>query len=76
MDRLRFSQLKTFVELEYKGRHDIIPQFHFHTGDLKWFIEQAERAEHFERTLRTIAEGMNGRDSCEFVEIASKALKD
>ena len=76
MDRLRFSQLKTFVELDYKGRHDIIPQFHFQTGELKWFIQQAEKAEHFERTLRTIAEGMNGKESSELVELASKALKE
>ncbi|MDR7079298.1 hypothetical protein J2Y03_004356 [Neobacillus niacini] len=76
MDSLRFSQLKAFVELEYMGRHDIIPQFHFHTEDLKWFIEQAEKAGRFERTLRMIAEGMNGKESSELIEIASKALKD
>ena len=49
MDSLRFSQLKAFVELEYKGRHDIIPQFHFQTEDLKWFIEQAEKAGRIEQ---------------------------
>jgi hypothetical protein len=75
LDRLRFSQLKAFVELDSKGSHDIIPQFHFHLEDLKWFIEQAEKAEHFKRSLRTIAEDMNGKTSTELIGIASKALK-
>jgi hypothetical protein len=75
LDKLRFNQLKTFVELDYKGRHDLIPQFHFQVEDLKWFIEQAEKAVHFERTLRTIAEDKYEKNSGELIEIASKALK-
>ncbi|MEH7111332.1 hypothetical protein V7124_03005 [Neobacillus niacini] len=76
MDRLRFSQLKTFVELEYKGRHDMIPQFHFDVKDLQWFIEQAEKAEYYERSLRTITEDMNEKVSREVIEFASKILKN
>ncbi|MEH7255775.1 hypothetical protein V7111_27075 [Neobacillus niacini] len=76
MDKLRFNQLKAFVELDYKGRHDLIPQFHFHVEDLKWFIEKAEKAKYFERSLRTIAEAMNEKKSSELIEMASKALKE
>jgi hypothetical protein len=76
LDKLRFSQLKAFVELDYKGRHDFIPQSHFHLEDLKWLFEQAEKAEHFERSLRTIAEDMKEKESIELIEMASKALKD
>jgi hypothetical protein len=76
LDKLRFNQLKAFVELDFKGRHDLIPQSHFHLEDLKWLFEQAEKAEHFEQSLRTIAEDMNEKESSELIEIASKALKD
>ena len=76
LDKLRFHQLKTFVELEYKGRHDLIPQFHFQVNDLKWLIEKAEKAEYYERLLRTIAEDMNEKESGELIEFASKALKE
>jgi hypothetical protein len=76
LDRLRFSQLKTFVELDYKGRHDMIPQFHFDVKDLQWFIEQADKAEYFERSLRTIAEDMHGKESNEVIEFACKILKN
>ncbi|TDL60828.1 hypothetical protein E2R56_30440 [Rhodococcus qingshengii] len=76
MDRLRYNQLKAFVQLDYKGRHDDIPQFHFHREDLKWLFEMAEKAESYERSLRTIAQDMNGKESTELIAIASKALKN
>lgn len=76
MDRLRYNQLKAFVQLDYKGRHDDIPQFHFHREDLKWLFEMAEKAESYERSLRTIAQDMNGKESTELIEIASKALRN
>jgi hypothetical protein len=66
--------LKAFVELDYKGRHDDIPQFHFHREDLKWLFEMAEKAEIYERSLRTIAQD-NGKESNELIEMASKALR-
>jgi hypothetical protein len=65
--------LKAIVECDV---HDIFPQFHFHTEDLKWFIKQAEKAAHFERTLRSIVEDMNGKETSELIEMASMALKD
>lgn len=68
--------MKAFVELDYKGRHDIIPQSHFHLEDLKWLFKQAEKAEYFERSLRTIAEDMNEKESRELMEIARKALRE
>ncbi|NWQ42561.1 hypothetical protein MLOOGBEN_17820 [Bacillus sp. EB106-08-02-XG196] len=74
MDKLRYRQLKAFVELDYKGRHDDIPQFHFHREDLKWLFEMAEKAEIYERSLRTIAQD-NGKESNELIEMASKALR-
>ena len=54
----------------------MIPQFHFHTEDLKWLIKQVEKAENFERSLRTIAEDKNARESSELIKIANMALKD
>ncbi|WHX98002.1 hypothetical protein [Neobacillus sp. DY30] len=76
MDKLRFQQMKAFVELDYNGRHDHIPQFHFHTKDLKWLIEQAEKAAYYEQSLRAIAEDMSDKESSELIEAASKALRD
>lgn len=54
----------------------MIPQFHFDVKDLQWFIEQADKAEYFERSLRTIAEDMHGKESNELIEFASKILKN
>ncbi|WHZ00453.1 hypothetical protein QNH48_15335 [Neobacillus sp. YX16] len=76
MDRIRYNQLKAFVQLDYKGRHDDIPQFHFHREDLKWLFEMAEKAESYERSLRTIAQDMNGKESTELIEFAGKALRN
>lgn len=68
--------MKAFVELDYKGRHDIIPQNHFRLEDLKWLMEQAEKAKYFERSLRTIAEDMNEKETSELIEVARKVLRD
>lgn len=76
LDKLRYRQLKTFVEMDDKGRHDSIPQFHFQTKELKWLMEQAEKAANYEQSLRTIAQDMHGKESSELIEIASKALRD
>ncbi|MFJ5762069.1 hypothetical protein ACIQAA_23700 [Neobacillus sp. NPDC093182] len=76
MERLRLNQMKTFVELDLNGRHDSIPQFFFYTEDLRWLIQQAEKAENFERTLRTIVEDTTGKDSSELIEMARKVLRD
>jgi hypothetical protein len=76
LERLRLNRLKTFVELDLNGRHDSIPQFYFDTEDLRWLIQQAEKAENFERSLRTIAEDTNGKESSELIEMARKALRD
>lgn len=74
MDKLRYRQLKAFVELDHRGRHDDIPQFHFQREDLKWLFEMAEKAAIYERSLRTIAQD-NGKESNELIEMASKALR-
>jgi hypothetical protein len=76
LERLRLKRLKTFIELDLNGRHDSIPQFYFDTADLRWLIQQAEKAEKFKQSLRTISEDMTGKESSELMELARKALKD
>jgi hypothetical protein len=62
--------------LDYRGRHDHIPQFHFQTEELKWLIEQVEKGQNYERSLRLIAEIRSDKESSELIEIACNALRD
>lgn len=41
MDKERFKQLKSIVNLDYQNRHDS-PQLYFTLDDLKWFIATIE----------------------------------
>ena len=75
MDKLRFKQLKAFVQLDNQISHDM-PQLYFNLADLRWLFEKVERAEYLEKILRMIAENMNEKEFSELIKLASKALED
>lgn len=74
MDKVRFNQLKSLVELDHRIRQDM-PQLYFHSEDLKWLFKQAEKAQFFETSLKQISEYSFENEPQKLVEIARRALE-
>lgn len=53
MDVKRLAELKEVLKMDFSERHDV-PQFFFSVDDLKQLIEQAEKADCYEESLREI----------------------